>query len=245
MLPNTKEGLKYLDGIFFEARSKTLKNTISWYDAQRNPEMMQKLQKISERLNNTPYQAFQLWYGTVNQFKPSVAKYIYDRYSPKSVIDFSAGWGGRCLGAIHKKIPYVGIDTNTDLKVCYEELKENNPDADFKIHYQPAETFDFSTVNYDMIFTSPPYFTLEKYQNMPEYASKSDFLERFFYPVIRSSWESLMQGGHLVLNMPEEMYLSVKDLPPVKEILKMPIASRFSKFSKEKRHECIYVWQKL
>lgn len=246
MTPNSREGLQYLDSLFFEARSKTkTKCNMSWYEAQKNPEILQKLNQVAERLNSNLYQAYQLWYGTVNQFKPSVAKFIYERYCPDTVLDFCAGWGGRCLGAIHRAVPYIGIDTNTDLKEGYEALKRNEPDAEFVIHYQPAETFDFSSVKYDMIFTSPPYFCIEKYEHMPLYDSKEDFLARFFYPVIEGAWASLTEGGHMVLNMPEEMYFCIKDmLPPIKETLMMPIGNRFSKFSNVKRAELIYVWEK-
>ena len=245
--PNNRNGLRFLDTLFFNARSKTKKKGISWYEAQQNPEIMQKLEVVSKRIKNKSlYAVFQLWYGTVNQFKPCIAEFIYDKYKPTSVLDFSAGWGGRCLGAINKKIPYIGIDTNTDLQDGYRGLKEQYPDADFTIHYQPSETFDYTSVSYDMIFTSPPYFTLEKYQNMPEYTDKNDFITKFFIPVIVASWASLTQGGHLVLNMPETLYLVIKDLlPPLYETLQMPISSRFAKTSKDKRFEYIYVWCKL
>lgn len=245
MTPNTREGLQYLNSLFFEARSKTItKCNLSWDKAQKNPEIMQKLMEVSERINTPLYKAYELWYGTTNQFKPSVAKFVYERYLPYTVLDFCAGWGGRCLGAIQRGVPYIGIDSNIDLKAGYDRLKEEQ-DAEFTIYYQPAETFDFSSVKYDMIFTSPPYFFIEQYQHMPEYDSKADFLARFFYPVIEASWASLMPGGYLVLNMPEEMYFCIKDmLPPIKEVLQMPIASRFSKTSSEKRYEPIFVWEK-
>jgi DNA modification methylase len=108
------------------------------------------------------------------------------------------------------------------------------------MHYQPSETFDFSSVEYDMIFTSPPYFMLERYENMPVYKSKQDFLDTFFLPVIRRAWEGLKTGGIMALNMPKEMYEAL-DMNAT-ETLEMPIANRFGGKS---RSENIYVWRKV
>ena len=240
----SREGLKFLDSIFFKHRSKTITKGRSWHETQNTPEKIEKIEAIAKRLNTTPYQAFQLWYGSVNQFRPAIAKYIYTKYKPSSIMDFSAGWAGRCLGALEMGIPYYGIDTNTNLKQAYSELFLQRP-GHATIYFQPSESFDFSTVQYDMIFTSPPYFMIEKYEHMPEYISKADFLNRFFIPTVTNAWEHLAINGHMCLNMPHDMYEAIKDiLPPLLETLDMPIASRFTKFSKAKRCEHIYVWRK-
>ena len=111
--------------------------------------------------------------------------------------------------------------------------------------FQPSETVAFETLSYDMVFTSPPYFFIERYQNMPEYKGKAEFLSVFFRPVITESWKHLKTDGFLCLNMPEEMYTSVRDLlPELHETIEMPIGNRFSKFTKAKRAEVIYVWKK-
>jgi len=240
----SREGLKLLDTYFFEARSKTITKNNSWYDTQHNPEKLKKIEKIAERIKSPPYQAYQLWYGTVNQFRPAIAKWIYTRYKPTSILDFSAGWGGRCLGAVQMGIQYTGIDSNVALKSCYDALLHDYP-GDVQMHFQPSETFDYSIVDYDMIFTSPPYFMIERYENMPTYKSKAEFLDTFFRPVIQKSWEHLKTGGHMCLNMPVEMYEAIKDmLPPLLETLEMRISSRFSKTSKKRRSEPIYIWKK-
>jgi DNA modification methylase len=120
--------------------------------------------------------------------------------------------------------------------------------------FQPSETVDFSKLKYDLVFTSPPYFKLEEYQQMPDYSSKQDFLQRFFIPVVLQAWRYLIPGGHLALNMPEAMFEAVKSLlPRIKTILHLPLANRHAVNAsrqigigkkQEKRTENIYVWYK-
>jgi len=244
MASMSKEGLKLLDSYFFEARSKTITKGNSWYDTQHNSEKLEKIEKIAERYKTTPYQAFQLWWGSVNQFRPAIAKWIYTKYKPTSILDFSAGWGARCLGAIELGIPYTGIDSNLGLRECYESLLRDHP-GDVTMYFQSSETFDFSTVEYDMVFTSPPYFMIERYECMPHYKSKAEFLSVFFRPVIQNVWENLKTKGYLCLNMPEAMYEAIADMLPVlHDTLQMPLSNRFAKTSTQKRTESIFVWQK-
>jgi hypothetical protein len=234
----SRDGLRLLDTYFKEARHKTITKGWSWYSIQQNEERMEFLRQKSIQYRESAYKVFQLWYGTVNQFRPAIAKYIYTRYQPTCILDISAGWGGRCLAAIQMGIPYIGIDSNTNLKPCYDALLQDHP-GNVIMHYQPSETFDFTSIQYDMIFTSPPYFMLERYENMPKYKSKQDFLDTFFLPVIRMAWENLKEGGTMVLNMPCEMYNALE--MEATEILQMPIASRFGG---KLRSENIYVWRK-
>jgi hypothetical protein len=52
------------------------------------------------------YQVFQLYWGSINQFRPTVAKWVYTTLKAKTgILDFSAGWGGRCLAAMSMGIP--------------------------------------------------------------------------------------------------------------------------------------------
>jgi DNA modification methylase len=185
-----------------------------------------------------------------------VAKWLYCTLNAKlGILDFSAGWGGRCLAAMSLGIPYIGVDSNTKMKSAYSNMiKTYDPKADVKMLFQPSETVDFSKFQYDLIFTSPPYFKLEEYEKMPDYTSKQDFLDRFFIPVVLAAWAGLKTKGHMALNMPAEMYDAVKSfLPPLKTSYVLPLinrhpaaaARRATLNSRSKGHkELIYVWQK-
>jgi tRNA G10 N-methylase Trm11 len=191
---------------------------------------------------------FQLWYGSVNQFRPQVAKAIYRSLSPKvGILDFSAGWGGRALGAMVLGIPYIGIDTNHDLLPCYNALQHYEPASPIQMVFQPAETVDFSSFTYDCVFTSPPYWTQEQYQHMPMYPTLQDFLQTFLVPVILCAWKHLLSPGTLALNLPVWLYDRLapllSSLPPLHARLLMPYTTRFVK-GQGTSHEWVYVWRK-
>lgn len=144
-----------------------------------------------------------------SQFRPSAAKTIYDMFSAEKVLDFSAGWGDR-LCAFHACSSteyYLGVDPNTDLIDNY--LKQNDfydtgKTAEF-INF-PAEELDYLKNEFDLIFTSPPYFNIEKYdkshlQSYKRYKKLREWLESFLFQTISKTWSSLKKGGHLVLNI--------------------------------------------
>jgi hypothetical protein len=211
----------------------------------------------ADELLKERYSVFQLYYGTINQFRPSEAKRMYCKFQPKhGVLDFSAGWGGRCLGAMAYGVPYIGIDANVNMRPAYEQMiKTVDPNADVKLFFQPSETVDFSKFNYDLVFTSPPYFMLEEYEKMPQYGSEEGFLEKFFRPVVAAAWKNLKSPGHMALNMPKAMYDAVKkDMSPLWKRLQLPVASRHPSNASAgrsigekdvgQRSEGIYVWKK-
>lgn len=249
--PNhSRAGLQVLDRIFFNHRIQTkTRSGLSFAEALECPKTINHLRTLATRYKGDHsyealYGVFCLWYGAINQFRPAIAKWIISRYTPKvGVLDFSAGWGGRALACLSLGIPYTGIDTNNNLEEPYRKLQEYNPASPVKMIWRPAEevVFDFP---YDMILTSPPYWTLERYQGMPEYKTKREFFDRFLCPVVIKAWTGLLPGGTMVLNMPEEFYKEVRDrLPPLLEKLEMPLANRRLGRG-ERASEPVYVWRK-
>ena len=265
----TRIGLKTLDYFFFHHRIKAKTKHISFYEAIKDKEHIKHLNELVLRykkkkvkeydeigLLKAQYQVFQLYYGTVNQFRPMIAKWVYSILKPKvGILDFSSGWGGRCLSAMSIGIPYIGIDANKNLEKTYDKMvKTLDPDANVTMIFKPSEEVDFSKFKYDLIFTSPPYFMIEEYEKMPTYKTKQGFLDKFFIPVTLHSWNNLLPGGNMALNIPEEMYDAIKDLlPKIKRTFELPLSNRHpantvkgQKLGKEnkERHELIYVWHK-
>lgn len=262
----SRMGLLALDYFFLDYRIRTkTKKGVSFHEAMHNKERSEHLSELVRRwkkkditeyetpikLLRAKYQVFQLYYGTINQFRPSFAKWLYCTLKPKTgILDFSAGWGGRCLGAMALGIPYVGIDANVGLREPYTQMiRTYEPRAPVRMIFKPAETVDFSKFKYDLIFTSPPYFMLEKYENMPAYEGNRGFIEEFFRPVIERVWKHLEPGGKMALNMPHDMYMSIRDLlPKVRRRIQMPIYDRNPGRDKENKrssaHELVYVWVK-
>lgn len=266
-IDRTHTGLKAIDYFFFDHRLKTkTRRKVSFINIMTNKTKKNHLITIAKKYKKTSnpsaynlYSSFQLYYGTINAFRPAVAKYIYQLYKPTTaILDFSAGWGGRCLSAMSLGIPYIGIDSNKTLQGAYGKMVATyEPSADVKMIFKPAEQVDFSDFSYDLVFTSPPYFMLEKYEKSPEYSSKADFLNSFFHPVVKSVWKYLKKGGHMALNIPVDMYKSlvagIPDLPKIIRRIKMPRYNRHSKNASKKQRigtatgdsfEWIYVWKK-
>ena len=264
----SRAGLDALDYFFLGHRLKAkTKRHLSFYDAMRDPDRVAHLTELVVKYKKKPlrdydetgllkaqYQVFQLYYGTINQFRPVVAKWIYQRFSPRvGILDISAGWGGRALAAMSLGIPYVGVDANAKLKPAYERLQGLEPGAKVRMIFRPAEEVSFANLSYDLVFTSPPYFMLEEYEQMPAYGSKQGFIDRFLIPVVMKAWEHLLPG-YMALNMPEEMYEAVRPhLPKIKERLALPLSNRHPVNTAKRqtlgsedreRHEWIYVWQK-
>lgn len=149
------------------------------------------------------------------QFRPSAAKTIYDIFEPKSVLDFSMGWGDRIVAAhAAKSVKYYdGIDPNINLFDGYvRQIKHYNaidPENKtiFKLHLGCAE--DEALIldkQYDLIFTSPPYFDKEKYnqsadQSYVKYKKFDSWLNDFLLKSIELRSENLKIGGYLVINI--------------------------------------------
>lgn len=149
-----------------------------------------------------------------SQFRPATAKAIYDHFKAESVLDFSMGWGDRLVGAHASKSVkrYVGFDPNVSLHngymnqiQSYNEL--NSKEIFFNIHAACAE--DESIVldeQFDLIFTSPPYFDKEKYDQSPnqsyiKYKQFDNWLNDFLFKTISLRSKNLKSGGHLIINI--------------------------------------------
>ena len=156
---------------------------------------------------------------TAAQFKPHIAKAIYDFFGASSVLDFSMGWGDRLAGwfTIQKPGVYIGCDPNQSVFDTYQRQIDgysnwngtNGKNVD--IICSPAEDVDWADCQkVDLIFTSPPYFDTERYaqgsdcesdQSWSRYNTGDAWLQNFLYPVVENTIGVLKSGGHLALNI--------------------------------------------
>lgn len=264
----SRTGLVALDHFFLQHRIKAkTKHGFSFYEALSKPEIIDYVNKkvaqikagkaqdtLTQKLR-LQYDVFQLYYGTINQFRPTEAMKLFCQLKPKKgILDFSAGWGGRCIAAMALGIPYVGIDANVNLEKPYRDLIATvKPEAPTRLIFKPSETVNFKDFDYDLVFTSPPYFFVEVYEKMPNYADKIAFLDTFFRPVVEKAWNHLPVGGHLALNMPVEMYKAVKMcLSPLKKKVELALAHRHAANAAGRKalgtepayKEYTYIWKK-
>ena len=159
------------------------------------------------------------------QFRPSAAKTIYEIYKPETVLDFSMGWGDRLLAAhaSHYVKRYVGIDPNINLFEGYGK-QVRTYDAiwgkikEFELHCGRAEDENIVLNDqFDMIFTSPPYFDKEKYdqsdqQSYKMYHGFDSWMKNFLCKAIEVHSKSLKSGGLLIINI-SDIYTRKKLYP--------------------------------
>ena len=203
------------------------------------------------------FECFRINLGSIVMFKSTTAKYLYKKYNAKSVLDPTAGWGGRMLGAWALGIDYTGIDTNTNMKPAYDKMTEyltsynefNNPlfekenNTNLKMIWSSALDVDFSKIDYDFVLTSPPYVNLEIYEHMAKWSSDKAFYKDFFIPLWQKSVDNIKKGGHVCFNISPKMYddAVTHGLQPCddEEDLKQQLGQQTGK----KKQDKIYIWK--
>jgi len=163
-----------------------------------------------------------------SQFKPSIAKAFYDYFKSENVLDFSAGWGDRLVGFYCGETTkhYVGIDPNTLNHPNYQKQVEFykkhqtffEESKEIDLICSPAEDVDYSKYEnyFDTIFTSPPYFDVERYstedtQSWVRYKNIDDWNTNFLHNTINKLIPTLKSGGILAINIADVYSAKDKD----------------------------------
>jgi len=166
--------------------------------------------KVSHINNSTLRECLKLRKFISSQFKSATAKTIYELFNSKRVLDFSAGWGDRLCAFYSCKNTefYMGIDPNSTLFQGYTDQIDlyAKPEKKTVFINLPAEDVDFPVNEFDTVFTSPPYFIIERYtqemnQSWQRYKKLEDWLNVFLFSVIDKSIIALKKGGHLAINL--------------------------------------------
>ena len=141
---------------------------------------------------------------SVSNFRPMVAKYIYNTYGNNGIVwDMSCGWGGRLLGFLASNCKkYIGTEPSTktfngllDMKKDYEYVNK-----DIELHKIGSEDFKPISESIDLCFTSPPYFNTEKYSNEPtqsyiKYPTENEWVNGYLKDTICNCYKALKMGG--------------------------------------------------
>jgi hypothetical protein len=152
-----------------------------------------------------------------NNFRISVCITVLQHFKAKKWLDISAGWGDRLLSGILYKIDrYVAADPNIDLHPCYENMiKTFIPKSKrdkITIHKSGFEDCDLKDELFDIVFSSPPFFTLEKYSkyddnSITRYKNEKIWVEKFFIKSLIKCYNHLEKDGHMVLYMGGSPYV--------------------------------------
>ena len=232
------------------------------YDVHNDSEQWNKLLDSTRKRNRggrtaagNVYECFRINTGSVVMFKATTAKYLYKKYNAKSVLDPTAGWGGRMLGAWALGIDYTGIDTNIEMIPAYDAMTNYLREYDskqaslFRNHSNLTMLWDsclnvnFADIEYDFVLTSPPYINLEIYEHMSIWDSDRAFYETFFIPLWNKCIDNIQPGGTVCFNISPKMYDdAVKYGLPIahgEELLKQQLGQQMNK----KQQDKIYIWE--
>ena len=153
--------------------------------------------------------------NVATNFKPMVAKALYEKYVPKNgiILDSSSGFGGRMLGALSSKNNYTYIGTEpctetfANLNTLGSEIeKVTGRTNSFKVVCKGSEDFNLGKEYFDFSFTSPPYFTLEMYsdeetQSTIKFPTLEEWIEGFVKPTIKNNYDMLKKGSYYAINI--------------------------------------------
>jgi 16S rRNA G966 N2-methylase RsmD len=220
-------------------KKKFIQNMLEYYDKVKNKNNTKNKYIVWKETYN-------ICISAINIFRPIFAMEIYDKYKSERVLDFCAGWGGRVIGAAALNIKkYIGIEINSSLKEPYQEMQKflkNVSSTEIEMFFEDALKIDYSLLDYDTAFTSPPYYFLEKYSNNTEYESKKDMNKKFYKPLFEITYKYLKNGGYYILNINKEIYESVcvELFGHAHEAFSLKKSKRQNDYT-----EYVYVWHKL
>lgn len=229
---------EFISNIETFREKKFIQNMLKYYEDVKNKSGLKHEHKVLKEVYN-------ICISAINIMRPLNCMEIYTKFNAKRVLNFCAGWGGSAVAAAALNIDtYYGIEVNMELKEPYDNMVsylKTKSNTKFEIHIGDAANFDYSKFDYDTVFSSPPYYFIEKYANNIPYNSKKDMDERFYNPVFSKSYNGLRPGGHFIINVCKEVYENILKnlLGEAHEIFPLKKSKRQNNYT-----EMVYVWVK-
>jgi len=265
--PRLMTGLRLAEGYFPLRYHARYKKAPSCYEAWFDEDKLKRAIEIQIKCEDpvTPERvrkAIQYQVRTPTNFKPGVAKALYERYAPPQslVWDPCVGYGGRLLGALAAGVRYVGTDVEEGSISGAQELAEVlDLSSSVRLVRSPAEAFD-PQEELSFVFTSPPYFDLERYSENPDQSwmrygtSLEDWREGFLRPIVKTAYLRIVPKGFIAFNIRD--FQTRTEVIPLEdtvcrimreegfteyETLKMPLASIGGE---AKNYEPVFVFRK-
>lgn len=276
-------GLKFCNFFHPQMWSVRCRNKRSPMEVFEDPDRLKEAIRKRMEMSDTPLlpynirKSLKVFGGVlaVSNFRPTIAKYIYQKYCPEGgkALDPCSGYSGRLFGAMCSHIgEYVGIDPS---RKAFENggalmdsvIWANNRNNETMLFHStvpeptliqsPYEEWSVFEQRFDLVFTSPPYFNVEKYSQEPDqsyikFPEYDQWKEGFLTPLVHHSDLRLKPGGYFIINIQgspwEEDLVEIASRgfgDPV-EVLQMRLSKIMGSHKKKGSHklEPIYVWKK-
>jgi tRNA1(Val) A37 N6-methylase TrmN6 len=193
----------------------------------------------------------------VTRFNPTLIIDMSHLFGAKKIIDFTAGYGDRLVGAMSKNLTYYGIDINFRLKPGHEEMvnffsKESK--SHVAMYYDDARNHKYRMKEkYDLIFTSPPYFNCEQYEGIDistQYKNEENWVDDFLIKSIKNAIPHLKKNGHIALALNHSkmgdkyIYIMLDRMKKNKIAKYLGIVSYISG-NKNKEQHPIFIWSNV
>lgn len=116
----------------------------------------------------------------LSSFHKSICQSLYDLLKPKTIIDPCCGLGVRVVTALERDIKAIGYDispkTISNVRNLYPEYESN-------FFVNDSRSIPYSENSFELVFTSPPYFNIEKYEStegqLSDIKNYNDFLIQY------------------------------------------------------------------
>ena len=207
----------------------------------KDPVYLKKMNYTFWRLGNTDIgldnwrESFRLGAYVATQFKPHVAKCIYQMTNANTVLDTSCGWGDRLVAFYASNaIEFFGCDPNENVYEMYkqqclwyeEQLGHKAELTDYggyfickgkkrvQIFRSPAEDVQWNnwTSGIDCTFTSPPYFSTELYNKGGENEKDQSWSRYTEYEKWRDGFFfPMLRGAWKVTNKKGFVFINIMD----------------------------------
>ena len=259
--PRSRIGNNIVDFFTFKQRLETKgKYDVNFFEFLANIEEFKKKKFIQTMLkyyqevknkNGTKNEyvvlkeVYNICISAINIMRPLNCMEIYTKYKAKRVLNFCAGWGGSAVAASALNLDaYYGIEINDDLIKPYDNMVtylKTKSATHFEVQFCDAVDFDYTKIVYDTVFTSPPYYFLEKYKNNVKYNSKKEMDDKFYKPLFYNSYNGLQKGGHYIINVCKEVYDNIlrEMFGEADEVFPLKKSKRQNDYT-----ELVYVWIK-
>lgn len=137
------------------------------------------------------------------------------------ILDPSSGWGDRLIAFSSLNVKeYIGFDPNKSLQRGYNKIiKTITSFNQSKNHYEVKPLgFEYSDYKnyFDIVFTSPPYFNVEDYENNKEqsnhkYNTLDKWKNEFFKIYIKNCVDAVKKNGLIFIHISDNKDFKIVD----------------------------------